>query len=108
MLVFVTTDCDACSKELVNVSQAQPSLASKVTVYAVGIEDRESVNTFIQANHVAVPVLLDPGAVIISRLGFKLMPTKVLLQDGVILRIWYGSSPNAGALTRDVGEAETK
>ena len=108
MLVFVTTDCDACSKELVNVSQAQPSLASKVTVYAVGIEDRESVNTFIQANHVAVPVLLDPGAVIISRLGFKLMPTKVLLQDGVILRIWYGSSPNAGALTRDVGETETK
>lgn len=104
LLVFVTTDCDACRKELVTASQIVPSLASKVTVYGVGIEDRDSVKTFIEANHVAFPILLDHGAVVLSRLGFKLMPTKVLLQDGIITKIWYGSSPDKSALIKDVGE----
>jgi peroxiredoxin len=108
LLVFVTTDCDACRKELANVSQVLPILASKVTVYGVGVEDRNSVNIFIEANHVTLPILLDPGAVILSRLGFKFMPTKVLLQDGVITKIWYGSSPDRTALIKDVGEVEAK
>jgi len=108
LLVFVTTDCGACSKELSNVSQAMSSLASKVTVYGVGIEDRDSVNTFIESNHVAFPILLDHGAVILSRLGFKFMPPKVLLQDGVITKIWYGSSRDKTALIKDVGEVEVK
>jgi len=108
LLVFVTTDCDACRKELSNVSQAVPSLAPKVTIYGVGIEDRDSVNTFIAANHVNFPILLDHGATILSRLGFKLMPTKVLLQDGAVTKIWYGSSPDKTALIKDVGEMEAK
>ena len=108
LLVFVTTDCDACRKELSNVSQAVPSLASKVTVYGVGIEDRDSVISFMEANHVGLPILLDHGAVILARLGFKFMPTKVLLHDGVITKIWYGSSPDKAALIRDVGEVEVK
>ena len=108
LLVFVTTDCDACRKELSNVSQVVSSLASKVAVYGVGIEDRDSVRTFIESNHVAFPILLDHGAVILSHLGFRLMPTKVLLQDGVITKIWYGSSPDKTALIKDVGEVEVK
>ena len=107
-MVFVTTDCDACRKELSNVSQAVPSLASNVTVYGVGIEDRDSVSTFVEANHIVFPILLDHGAVILTRLGFKFMPTKVLLQDGVIAKIWYGSSPDKTALIKDVGEVEVK
>jgi peroxiredoxin len=108
LLVFLTTDCDACRKELSNMSQAVPSLASKVTIYGVGIEDRDSINTFIEANPVAFPILLDHGAALLSRLGFRLMPTKVLLQDGAITKIWYGSSPNKTALIKDVGETEVK
>jgi hypothetical protein len=36
------------------------------------------------------------------------MPTKVLLQDGVITKIWYGTSPDKTSLIRDVGEVERK
>lgn len=108
LLVFVTTDCDALRKELYNVSQVMPSLASKVSVYGVGIEDRDSVRTFIEANPVAFPILLDDGAAILSRLGFEFMPTKVLIQDGIVTKIWYGSSPNTAVLIKDVGEAKVK
>jgi len=85
-----------------------PSLASRVTVYGVAIEDRDSVKTFMEANPVDFPILLDHGAVILARLGFKFMPTKVLLQDGVIAKLWYGSSPDKTALINDVGEVEVK
>jgi peroxiredoxin len=108
LLVFLTTDCDACRKEVSNITQAKPGLASKVTIYGVCIEDRESVIPFTEEAHVDFPILLDHGARILTRLGFRLMPTKVLLQNGIITKIWYGSSPDKAALIRDLGEVETQ
>jgi len=108
LLVFVTTGCDACRKELSNLSQFAPSLASKVAIYGVGIESRESVKAFVATNHIELPMLLDDGGATIRQFGLKFMPTKVLLQDGAILKIWYGTSPDRNALMKDLGEVETK
>jgi peroxiredoxin len=108
LLVFITTGCDACRKELLNLSQAAPSLKSSVQVYGVGIEDPDEVKNFVQDKHEGFPILLDHGAYILARLGFKYMPTKVLLNDGRVSRIWYGSSPNAAVLIKDVGEVDPK
>ncbi len=104
LLLFVTTDCNACAKELSNAVQSAPLLTPKVTIYTVAVEERNSVIMFMKANRVDLPVLLDPGAVILARLGFKYMPTKVLLHDGVITKIWYGSSRDKDVLIKDVQE----
>src|ERR1043165_4911578 len=89
LLVFVTTGCDACRKELLNLAQAAPTLKSSVQVYGVGVEEPDEVKNFVQDKHEGFPILLDHGAQILARLGFKYMPTKVLLQDGRVSRIWY-------------------
>ncbi len=108
LLVFMTTGCDACTKEVLNISQAIPTLTSRVRIYGVCMERRDKVIQFVEENHIDFPILLDQGGRIIARLGFKYMPTKVLLENGIITKIWYGSSPNKAALIKDVGEAETK
>lgn len=36
------------------------------------------------------------------------MPTKVLLENGIVTKIWYGSSPDKSALIQDIGEVESK
>lgn len=108
LLVFISTGCDACRKELSNLSQAMPSLAAKVKIYGVGVEERDEVARFVQGNHDGFPILLDHGATVLARLGFRFMPTKVLLRDGEISRIWYGSSPDKAALIKDVVEVDTK
>ena len=108
LLVFLTTDCDACKKEASHMSQAIPSLASKLRIYGVCIEDRGTVIQFTEETHPDFPILLDHGAKILTRLGFRLMPTKVMLQDGIVTRMWYGSSANKAALIKDVGEVETR
>ena len=88
--------------------QAVPSLGSRVGVYGVYIEPRDDVAIFAANNQINFPILLDNGGRMLARLGFKFMPTKVLLEDGVIKRIWYGSSPSKNALLSDVGEVSPK
>jgi hypothetical protein len=50
--------------------------------------------------------LLDSGGRVFAGLGKTLIPAKVLLEDGTITKIWYGSSPSKSALIKDVGEVE--
>ena len=108
LLVYLTTDCDACKKEISNISRAVSSLNSKVAIYGVYVEERDSVRAFLAANQMNFPILLDDKGRILSRLGFKYMPTKMLLQDGIVTKVWYGSSPDKEALIRDVGEIDIK
>lgn len=105
LLVFLTTDCEACKKEVVTLSSLTSStLSSKVRVYGVFVEPRDNVIPFVEENNITFPLLMDNGATVLSKLGFKYMPTKVLMQEGIVQKIWYGSSPNLAALVRDIGE----
>ena len=104
LLVFLTRGCDACRKEIPNISKALPSLTTTTSVYGVYVEDRSDVESFIQENQITFPVLLDVGGRIFANLHITLIPAKVLLDDGTITKIWFGSSPNESTLIRDVME----
>lgn len=106
LLVFLTRGCDACKKEIPNITQALPSLVPKMAVYGVYIEERSEVAAFVEENQIRFPILLDSGGRIFAGLGKTLIPAKVLLEDGAITKIWYGSSPSKSALIKDVGEVE--
>jgi len=106
LLVFLTTDCDACKKEISNISQALPSLVPKVYVYGVYVEKRDRVSSFTAENEIIFPVLLDSGGKVFGALGIKLIPAKILIEDGTITKTWFGSSPSKSALIKDIGEVE--
>lgn len=106
LLVFLTRGCDACKKEIPNIVQALPSLAPKMAVYGVYIEERSEVDQFVQENQITFPILLDSGGRIFAGLNITLIPAKVLIEDGTITKIWFGSSPSKSALIKDVGEVE--
>jgi peroxiredoxin len=106
LLVFLTRSCDACNKEIPNIAQALPSLVPKMAVYGVYIEERSEVASFVQENPMPFPILLDSSGRVFAGLGIKLIPAKVLIEDGTITKIWFGSSPSKSALIKDVGEVE--
>jgi len=106
LLVYLTRGCDACKKEIPNIAQALPSLVPKMAVYGVYIEERSEVDRFVQENQITFPILLDNGGRIFGALGITLIPAKVLIEDGTITKIWFGSSPSKSALIKDVGEVE--
>jgi len=105
LLIFLTRGCGACKKEIPNITEALPSLAAKMSVYGVYIEDRSDVEAFIEENQIKFPILLDRGGRIFADLGITLIPAKVLMQDGTIIKTWFGSSPNKSKLIEDVSEA---
>jgi peroxiredoxin len=106
LLVFLTRGCDACQKEIPNIAQALPSLESKIAIYGVYLEERSVIDPFVQENQIRFPILLDVGGRVFAGLGIKLIPAKVLIEDGTITKVWFGSSPNKSALIKDVGEVE--
>lgn len=106
LLIFLTRGCEACKKEIPNIVQALPSLIPKTAVYGVYFEERSEVDRFMQENQVGFPVLLDSGGRIFAGLGLSLIPAKVLVEDGTITKMWFGSSPSKSALIMDVGEVE--
>jgi peroxiredoxin len=106
LLVFLTRGCDACQKEIPNIAQALPSLVSRMTVYGVYLEERSEIEPFVQERQIKFPVLLDRGGKVFAGLKITLIPAKILLQDGMITKMWFGSSPSKSALIRDAGEVE--
>lgn len=106
LLVFLTLGCGACKKEIPNVSDALPFLDHRISIYAVYVEEQNNVERFIQESQISFPVLLDVGGRVFAGLHVTLIPTKVLMEDGIITKIWFGSSPNKSTLIRDLGEVE--
>ena len=66
------------------------------------------MDQFIQENQITFPILLDKGGRIFAGLGITLIPAKVLIVNGTITKIWFGSSPSTSALIRDLGEVESQ
>jgi peroxiredoxin len=83
MLVFLTTGCGACQKELTLLSRVDGEISDKVRVYGIGVENRDQIESFIQANEFKTKVLLDKDGKLMKSLSVKYFPTKFLLEDGV-------------------------
>jgi peroxiredoxin len=105
LLVFLTTNCDACKRESFTLSKVLQSLNPNTDVYGVCFEEREKVIPFVKENGIKFPVLLDKGGRVFSGLGLTVFPAKVLMQNGTIIKTWFGSSPSETDLIREIDEA---
>ena len=103
LLVFVTTGCGACQKELKLLSQVESGISAKVKIYGVGVEDPNQIRNFMQANDFKTKMLLDRDAKLMQSLSVKYFPTKFLLEDGVIVNTWFGNSPDQAELFKELG-----
>src|SRR5256885_12556402 len=46
LLVFLTTNCDACKHETLTIGKAVPMLSQKMKIFAVCFEERDKVGPF--------------------------------------------------------------
>lgn len=103
LLVFLTTNCPACQKELKLLSRVESQISDKVKIYGVGIQDRNQIIKFIQEHEIKTEILLDKDAELMQSLSVKYFPTKFLIEDGVIVQTWFGNSLNEAELFRQLG-----
>jgi len=103
LLVFLTTNCQACQKEFKLLSRVESQISDQVKIYGVGIQNQNQITKFIQQHEIKTKILLDKDAALMQSLSVKYFPTKFLVEDGVIVKTWFGNSPDESELFKQLG-----
>jgi peroxiredoxin len=103
MLIFMTTGCAPCRKQMELVSRVEPEMSGKVKIYGVGIESKAKINNFLKENGFGTKVLNDEDGSLMQALKVKIFPTRFLIQDGVIVNTWFGNSASKAELFGELG-----
>lgn len=97
LLVFLSTGCGACKKEVKSISEKISKL-STVPVYGISFETPESIESFIQENNIKFPILRDTDGNLFKTLKINYFPTECLIENGTVVKAWVGSSSDENAL----------
>jgi peroxiredoxin len=103
MMIFMTTSCEPCRKQMALVSAVEPEISGKVKIYGVGIENRTRLNNFLKENNIRTSILMDEDGSLMKALSVTVFPTRFLIQDGVILNTWFGNSASKAQLFQELG-----
>lgn len=71
-------------------------------IYGVGIERPAQIETFVKEFDLKFPVLVDMGSQLARSLDIHYFPSKYLVKDGVIIRIWRGATQDEAELRQQL------
>jgi len=96
LLVFWTTSCGICRRELPMLSRLRPELGNKgVSILAIHLGDREDARDYLRSNHIDLTAVADPEYVAGRAYHVSGVPKLVLIDgDGRIRRSssgWLGA-----------------
>jgi peroxiredoxin len=103
LLVFLTTNCDACLKEVEVISHLQHDVPPGFRVYGIGIERPAQINAFVKEFDLQFPMLIDVGSQLAKSLDVHYFPSKYLVEDGVITKVWRGKTQDEADLRHQLG-----
>ena len=108
LLIFLSSKCNACKKDVDIISKNYPEISSKVQIYGISIESRETILDFISEKELDFPILIDKNSDLFAKLQIKYFPTKFLVNDGIILKTLFGNFLNEEKLFQDleIGDSE--
>ncbi len=102
LLIFLSTTCVACKKDVQLITKHYASLRSKIQVYGLNIENKEIMRSFVQENRIEFPILNDENLELFRKLKISHFPTKYLVNDGIIVKTFIGNFPNDEKLFEDL------
>jgi peroxiredoxin len=98
VLVFVTTDCDACGTES-NFLQPLMGRRKDVTFYGIVPFGNRSDTGPVAEKMFPFKVFYDESNSFVSSMGINRVPVKVYLEDGIIRKGWVGAALSDKAKT---------
>jgi hypothetical protein len=91
IIVFVTTDCDACLAEG-RFLQSIPGKRNDVAFYGVNPFGRRPESAGVAEKVFPFKVFYDDGNSFVQSMGINRVPVKVFLEDGIIKKGWIGAA----------------
>ncbi len=95
VLVYFSSNCEACKKELPILSQVQSK--TKASIFLISAEEDEVIRNYANINNLKFKILIDKNAESFKALSLKYTPTNLKVKNGVIQKALIGSAPNEGA-----------
>lgn len=103
LLVYLTTNCDPCIKEAEVVSRLYRDVPPGLRVYGISIERPAQIDAFVKEFNLQFPMLVDVGSQLARSLDLHHFPSKYLVEDGVITKVWRGKTQDEAALRHQLG-----
>jgi peroxiredoxin len=103
LLFYMNTGCEACAKEVGVVSRLARDASKDLRVYGVGFESPGQLAAFVKESGIEFPVVVDGGSRLMMSLDINRFPTKLLVEDGVIKRVWYGTTVDEAEFRHQLG-----
>jgi peroxiredoxin len=102
-LFYLTTACGPCVRETEVVSRLRQDAPPELRIYGVSIERPAQVATFVEEFDPKFPVLIDIGSQLARSLDIHYFPSKYLVEEGVITKVWRGATQDEAELRRQLG-----
>jgi peroxiredoxin len=101
LAVFLTTNCNACKKDMSLISALHSELDTNFKIYGIAIENVDKVKKYVELNNIKFPVVIDKDGQLLKNLSVKYFPTKFLIENGIIIKTVIGSSPDKDKFLQD-------
>jgi thiol-disulfide isomerase/thioredoxin len=100
-LIFLKVGCEACKKDVETINKIVKKANTKIKFYGVTVEDKESIfNSF--GNNVSFPLLFDRNSLLFKELQIRYFPTKLLINNGIIVKSWIGNFENEEKMLKEL------
>jgi peroxiredoxin len=90
LIIFLSAACDACKTEIGQIKEIYPEISSQIRFYGINVDPKEKQNALAENKDINFPVVLDENREFAGSLAVKGVPTKFLIEDGVIKKIFLG------------------
>lgn len=108
LLVYLVTGCAGCQKEAEILSQSGFLKDNDVKIYGIADENSDALKSFIQTYNFKFPILLDEYGKFKKDLDIKYFPANFVLEDGIIVKGWFGNPKDKEDLHKKLNLTDTK
>jgi len=92
LIVYLTTSCEPCIKEVETISRLQWDAPQDLRIYGINFERPAQVATFVKEFDLKFPVLINMSSQLARSLDIHYFPSKYLVEDGVITKVRRGAT----------------
>lgn len=90
LIMFLSADCTACKAEIQQIAEMYPTISSQIQIYGINVDPKEKQNALAENKDINFPVLIDDKREFANSLSVKGVPTKFLVQDGIVKKVFVG------------------
>ena len=94
LLLYFSTNCHACDKEIEIINVNQEKLSTQVQIVGISPDSVETVQEYKLKNNIKFPIFVDSKREFGLKLKIRQVPTNYLIVNNVISKTWIGNPKN--------------